>query len=217
MPKIRVVLYGAVALLLLLLVFCSIAVWYIGLHDRGISGDFDAKAIAEAETRMWQAYYTGDGETLGLEMVVLLREQFGLSLKSAYEVVQPMARGAMTFARAQGDYESKALPHIEQSYRRIAQACGKESEWDAKALAQKELDWWAARRTPGQDSPEQVGAIIAELYTMLYGETNDQIEKAGLLRAQAATLRDEGGANADWPQVQDLLVTSYTALLEGIQ
>ncbi len=217
MPKFRIILYGAVALLLLLLLFCSIAVWYIGLHDRGISSGFDATAIAEAETHMWQAYYTGDGETLGLEMVVLLREQFGLSLKSAYEVVQPMARGAMAFARAQGNYEAEALPHIEQSYRRIAQACGKESEWDAKALAQKELDWWVARRTPGQDSPEQVGAIIAELYTMLYGKTNDHIEKAGLLRAQAAALRDEGGLNADWPKVQELLVASYTALLEGIQ
>jgi hypothetical protein len=42
------------------------------------------------------------------------------------------------------------------------------------------------------------------------------MERAGLLRAQAAALRDEGGANADWEKVEALLVESYQALGKGL-
>ena len=57
----------------------------------------------------------------------------------------------------------------------------------------------------------------AQFYALLYGDTNPDIQRAGLLRAQAAALRDAGGANADWPKVEALLVDSYTSLHAGIQ
>ena len=65
-------------------------------------------------------------------------------------------------------------------------------------------------------TPEQVGAAIANLYAVLYGETNSSFQKAGLLRAQAAHLRDQGGINADWVQVEALLQESYRELAAGI-
>ncbi len=68
------------------------------------------------------------------------------------------------------------------------------------------------RRTPGQDSPEEVGRSIARLYTILYGETNPDILEAGLLRAQAADLRDRHG---DWKEIETLLRQSYNALARG--
>ena len=215
MSKLRLTVYGFLLLLLALLFLAGGAAWYVGLHDRGMNFDFDPAVVAGAETRMWQDYYSGQGREMGLEMIALMREQFGVSLKTAYEVVEPMARGAMEFHAGRGDYEEQILPKLETSYARLGEACAK--DWDAKALARAELAWWVARRTPGEDSPEQVGALIANLYALMYGSTNPDIERAGLLRAQAATLRDAGEPNADWPGVEALLVDSYTALHQGIQ
>jgi len=65
-------------------------------------------------------------------------------------------------------------------------------------------------------SAEQVGEKIAELYAILYGDTRPGFAKAGELRAEAAALRDQGGANADWPKVEALLRESYRALADAL-
>lgn len=207
----RKILYTIAACLAMCAVLALFAGWYIGLHDLGINFDFDPARLAASETRMWQYYYARDGESMALEMISLLREQFGASLKTAYGIVEPMARGTMAFGRGQHD----VLPYLEQSYERLAEACDR--PWNARELAEAELAWWVARRTPGQDSAEQVGAKIAHLYALMYGETNAAIERAGLLRAQAAALRDTGRRNADWLGVERLLRDSYTALRDGIR
>ena len=51
----------------------------------------------------------------------------------------------------------------------------------------------------------------------MYGAANPDIERAGLLRAQAAALCDAGRENADWVRVEAILVESYSALHKGIQ
>ena len=215
MKYFRVALLSLLALVLLLLFIGGGVAWYVGLHDRGINLNFDPAAVAASETRMWRHYYAGKGREMGMEMMNLMREQFGASLKTAYEVCEPMARGAMAFHRAPGaNAREQIMPHLEESYARLAKACGK--DWDANALAEAEFAWWAARRTPGQDSPEQVGALIANLYSLMYGTSNPDIERAGLLRAQAAALRDAERTAPDWPQIESLLVDSYTALHAGI-
>lgn len=84
------------------------------------------------------------------------------------------------------------------------------------AVARAELGWWVARRTPGRNSPAQVGAEIANLYALLYGKTNPNLQKAGLLRAKAAYLRDQGGNSPDWQEVERLLRESYEALVVGL-
>jgi hypothetical protein len=39
--------------------------------------------------------------------------------------------------------------------------------FDPRAVARAELAWWVARRTPGQDSPERIGRLMAEAYARL--------------------------------------------------
>jgi hypothetical protein len=175
---------------------------------------FDADRIALAETRMWKAYYSGDTQSLGSEMVALLNRQFGLSLTDAMEVGRDLAGAAMTFQGLSGNYE-QVLPGLERAYSRLKKSTG--GTWDSAAAARAELDWWITRRTPGRDSPEEVGRAIARLYAILYGKTNPDIERAGLLRAQAAALRDSGAARADWAEVERLLRQSYHALASGIK
>jgi len=188
-----------------------------GLRDPttpSLSQAFDSNAIAQAETRMWKAYYGNHPVALGRELVNLLHAQFGLPPRDALRVSGDLAKATLIFQQSRGDYDARVLPDLESAYSRLKMLTG--GSWNPKEAARAELDWWIMRRTPGQDSPEQVGRAIARLYTILYGRTNDRIERAGLLRAKAAQVRDRGGKNCNWPEVRRLLQQSYKALSEGI-
>lgn len=204
---------GCLVLAVIFLLLGSIAAW-LWFHNSGLNRDFDPKVVAGAETRMWQAYYSRNKEMLGLELVTLMHEQFGLSYGEAVDLTFVLGKATMTFGAARGDYENAVLPGLLTFYTRVKELSG--GEWDPDAAARAELAWWVARRTPGEDSAEQVGAKIAELYAIIYGPTNENIERAGLLRAQAAVLRDEGGQNADWATIEAMLVDSYTSLKAGV-
>ncbi len=215
MSRFRQTLFIILGILALLLLLAGGIGGYFAFYDHGVNFNFDPKAVAKSETRMWKCYYEGKGAEMAMEMLFILREQMGASFRTAAAVVDPMARGAMAFASATGEYEREVLPKLEEAYTRLEAACKK--NWNVRELAEAELDWWAARRNPDTSAPEIVGAKIAHLYALIYGQTNPQIERAGLLRAQAADLRDAGGPNAVWPAIEKMLVDSYTALHDGIQ
>jgi hypothetical protein len=126
-----------------------------------------ADGIAASETRMWQAYYRHDPQTVGLELVALLRGQFGLSFPHAVDVAQPLGSAAMTFSRSSEGYETRVLPDLERAYGTLKMFTGR--SFDPDEAARAELSWWVARRTPGRESPEEVGERIAALYAVLYG------------------------------------------------
>lgn len=169
---------------------------------------FDPDAVAAAEARMWKAYYGGHKQELGRELIGLFQKQFDIGPMQSAAVSLAFAEGAMTFQR--GDYDG-ALPPLRQAYAKIRAESGR--NFDPDAAAEAELAWWVARRTPGEDSTENVGALIARLYATLYGESNAHIERAGQLRAEAARLRDEDG---NWDRVEELLRDSYRALVMGV-
>jgi hypothetical protein len=170
--------------------------------------------VAVAEASMWKAYYTNNISMLRRELLQLLRSQFDLSIMEAMGVGEPLALAAMKFDGARSNYKPKVLPDLELAYSRLKKATG--TTYDPKEAARAELDWWVARRTPGIDNPEAVGHRIAKLYTVLFGESNPEFERAGLLRAQAAHLRDKGGALCDWNMVERLLLESYQTLQDGL-
>lgn len=200
-------------LALLVLTVCVVA-WSLGFRERGLNQTPDPVVLGQAETRMWKAYYGGNRTALASELVTILHEQFGLSLRTSGLVGRDLAKAAMTFAGRRGNYEAQTLPHLQEAYDRIHKATG--GDWDPDKIARLELAWWAARRTPGENSPEQVGAIIAQQYAAIYGSTNEHVAQAGLLRAEAAHLRDQGIQPDGWPKVEKLLIDSYTSLVRGI-
>ncbi len=204
---------GLLSLLLLLLLIGGY-LGYTYMVNHGLNFDFDPEYVAASETKMWQAYYTRDRTTLGIEIVKLLNEQFGLTVIKAAELGEGLAKTAITFAAAQHSYEQNTLPGLVTYYTKVHELAG--GNWSPEEMAQAELDWWVARRTPGEDSPENVGRLIGVLYSKLYGASNVHTEKAGLLRAQAAALRDAGGLDADWGTIETMLVESFTELHKGI-
>lgn len=173
---------------------------------------FDPDRIAAAEARMWKAYYDRNIQQVGFELIEVLLEQFHLSFPDALAVAADLSSAALAFQSTRGDYPTQVLPGLKSAYGRLKDLT--QDTWDAEAAARAELGWWVKRRTPGHNNPEEVGRSIAHLYKILYGKSNKDIERAGLLRARAASLRDTG---RDWPKVQSLLQESYRSLFQGIQ
>ncbi|NQT92770.1 MAG: hypothetical protein HQ559_08415 [Lentisphaerae bacterium] len=176
---------------------------------------FDPDKVAEAETKMWKAYYSMDKAGVVAQLRTLIQQQHGVTAQQAREISEAFGRSAMMFELASGNYDVLVLPDLTKAYIMAKAASG--ASFDPKKAARAELAWWVARRTPGKDSAEQVGKKIAELYTLLFGGKHRSFEKAGLLRAQAAGLRDRGGRNADWARVQKLLQQSYRSIKEPVE
>ncbi|MFN8062409.1 MAG: hypothetical protein U0Q12_24870 [Vicinamibacterales bacterium] len=175
--------------------------------------DFDPDRLAALELDMWQAYYAKERLRLFGDLVVSLREQFGYSWLDATRAAWSFARAAAWFGDATGDYE-RALPGLRAGYA-IARARARAS-FDPAAVARAELAWWVARREPGNNAPHQVGALIAQQYALFYEVPVARVEAAGRLRAEAAALRDEGGAEADWAAVGATLTQAYRALRSSV-
>jgi len=176
---------------------------------------FDPDKVALSETRMWKAYYSGSPVALGSELTRIIRSQFNLRAEQAKTISIPLFRASMMFDAVSGSYDVLVLPDLVVSYKRLKKLTS--LSFNPRAAAKAELDWWVARRTPGMDSPEEVGRRIARLYLLLFGKKGKRhFDRAGYLRAKAAHVRDLGGARADWKIIETLLKESYRALLKGM-
>lgn len=187
---------------------------YLGFATTpGALRTFDADRMAARETAMWKAYYDKRNAALFADLVVMLRERYGYPWATAARMAFYLARAAATFGNLRSDYE-QVLPDLDAAYR-LARDWS-DTAYDPAAVARAELAWWVARRIPGQDSPEQVGGLIADLNALLYGVDRERVLQASVLRARAGRLRDLGGAAADWDEVRRLLEASYQSLRDAV-
>ena len=175
--------------------------------------EFDPDRTAALEVDMWQAYYKGENVRLFRGLVTLTHEQFRYSWARALQASFHLGRAAARFAKMRSDYET-VLPDLEAGYT-IARDWTNET-FDPKAVAKAELAWWVARRIPGENSPENVGRLIADENALLYHVARERVLEASILRARAGRLRDDGGEKADWAEVSRLLVDSFRALHAAI-
>ena len=170
---------------------------------------FDPGRMADLELRMWQAYYAKERVRLFALLVTMLREQHHYPWTTATREGFHLARAAATFGDARADYE-RVLPDLEAGYG-VAKGW-LQAGFDPRALARAELAWWVARRTPGQNSPEQVGSLMADAYALLYEVPRARVMRAAVLRAQAGALRDAQAERPNWDTIGQLLRESYADL-----
>lgn len=178
-------------------------------QPRGSMRQFEPARLANLETRMWQAYYDKENLRLFALLVVMLREQYHYSWAVSTREAFHLARAAARFGNARSDYE-RVLPDLEAAYTMVRNWEG--ARFDPATVARAELAWWVARRTPGDDAPEQVGSLIADEYALLYEVPKAAVESAGVLRARAGALRDAQARAPDWQVIEGLLVQSYSDL-----
>jgi hypothetical protein len=170
---------------------------------------FDADRLANLEVRMWQAHNGKERVRRFALLVTLLHEQYHYSWAMAAVEGFHLARAAATFGDLTGHYEV-VLPDLEAAYDRVRSWT--DASFDPRAVARAELAWWEARRIPGRNGAEQVGALIAEEYALLYETTRERMATAAQLRAEAAALRDARAGSPDWSTIARLLQQSYREL-----
>jgi hypothetical protein len=170
---------------------------------------FDPDRLADLEVRMWRAYYGKEKARLFGLLVTMLHEQNRYPWSKAVRAGFHLARAAAVFGDARGDYD-RVLPDLEAAY--LIARDWNQAGFDPRAVAKAELAWWVARRRPGQSSAEQVGALIADEYALLYEVPRERVARAASKRAEAGALRDRGGPSADWETVSRLLHESYREL-----
>src|SRR5262252_679104 len=171
---------------------------------------FEPARLATLEVGMWKAYYAKQDVRLFSLLVTLLREQYRYSWATAAIEGFHLARAASTFGSAHDNYEV-VLPDLEAAYAKVRSWTG--AAFDPQAVARAELAWWVARRNPRENSPEQIGLLIAREYALLYETTPENVADAAFLRARAARLRDDQAASPDWDTIGRLLRASYDELL----
>jgi len=174
---------------------------------------FDPDRMADLETDMWKAYYRKEKVRLFGLLVTMLHEQNRYPWAKAVRAGFHLARAAATFGEAGGDYD-RVLPDLERAYT-IARDWNR-AGFDPREVARAELAWWSVRRRPGENSVEQIGALIADEYALLYEVPRECVLAAAEQRARAAALRDRGGMEADWDAVARLLRESYRQLRSAV-
>jgi hypothetical protein len=178
---------------------------------------FDPDRLADLELRMWQAYYRRQPARLFGLLVRANREQAGVSWVRAVQAAFYLARAAVRFGRADGDYD-RFEPDIARGYRALRLP----PHVDVSTVARRELRWWVVRREIGLAAGSAAGDAITALYAAIYDQPEPDVAEAGRLRGEAAEVRDRGAAHDPdgpggpgtgyWPEVERLLHASYRSL-----
>lgn len=174
---------------------------------------FDPDRLANLELDMWQAYYRKQNIRLFRDLIVTLHEQYKFSWAGALTTGFYLARAASSFATLTTNYD-RVIPDLEDAFARVRMATA--GTFEPAAVAKAELAWWVGRRVPGHNSAEQVGRLIAEENALIFNAPLEAVLEPSVLRARAGKLRDDGGINADWTTVSDLLHDSYQQLHRAV-
>ena len=166
---------------------------------------------------MWRSYYEHHFVTLVKDLYVLSRDEYGFSPADSIAIAWYAGRAARVFQPTRTREEAQqALPLLEKYFAALRGHSGE--TFDVKQAARIELDWWQLRRE--KSLPAEYGEVIAKTTTVVFQADNADVHRAGLLRAEMMTYRDERRdgrmRDADWVFIEQNLARSYKALLAGI-
>jgi hypothetical protein len=193
-----------------------LALAYAAIPRHADLSGFDANAMAQRETLMWRHYYEKRYAALFGDLYAVARDQYGFSPLDSVRIALAAANAARDFQPSTSAEEAEAaLPELVTYFRILAG--GASIDVEVEDAARTELAWWQARREAV--TPEDYGAIIARVATLMYGIDNDEMRRSGVVRARAMAYRDAHGADmteADWSAIEDQLRLGYDLLKRAI-
>ena len=185
---------------------------------------FDPGRVAYFEKAGWEAYYDRRWLRVLWLMVRLNREQFAMSLPTAFLASLDIVRASRAFAPVDNDVPA-ATAHLARYYAKARRSAGLQA--DAATLAALEMDYWVVHRrlaVARKESPDHSGDIgpmvdsLARLHAALFDAPPEAIQRSAELRAEAAvavdriTGRYSSDVAADWRQVEEYLRQAYRSL-----
>lgn len=194
----------------------AVAVAYAAVPRRADLTAFDPVEMAQLETLMWRHYYEKRYFALFLDLYDVARREQGFSPLDSARAAIAAVRAAKSFAPSTSRSGAEAaIPYLIEYFRILSPAAP--VAVGAEEAARTELAWWQARREAVP--PDQYGAIIARVSTLLYGVDNGDIRRSGVVRAQAMEYRDARDADmteADWSAIDDRLRLAYGLLKKAV-
>jgi hypothetical protein len=197
-------------------VLVAVAAAYVAIPRHADLTRFDPAEMARLETLAWRHYYEKRYLPLFTDLYEMSRRGQGYSPLDSVRLAVAAARAAKAFQPSTSRAEAEAaMPYLVDYYRILARATP--APLDVEDAARTELAWWQARRENA--TPEQYGAIIARVSTLLYGAKGEEVRRAGIIRAQAMDYRDahsEGTTEADWMAIEEQLQLAYRLLKKAV-
>ena len=195
-----------------LLTVCVLADLY-----RPVKSDFQAFNPAEVgrlETDMWRSYYEKRPVRLFFQLAQLVRSEFQAPFWRSYRIAFSAAKAAFLFKEGKNrtDY-AQALPDLERFYGLLSDLSG--TGFNAKLVAQQELEWWIIRRERTRYAPAAWERILAREAAEIHRLPAERFTRHAHLRVRAMLLRDAWGGtvtDANWQQINALLQESWTEL-----
>ena len=143
---------------------------------------------------MWRHYYDKKYVALARDLYDTARIEQGFSPWDSARIAIAAASAAGAFQPTASRAEAqKALTSLETYFGLLSRAAP--VPVDAAEAARSELSWWQARRDAVP--AEEYGLIIARVSTLLYGVEGPDVQRAGVLRAQAMAYHDAHADNYD--------------------
>jgi hypothetical protein len=177
---------------------------------------FDPAEMARLEMLAWRHYYEKRYLPLFTDLYEMSRREQGYSPLDSVRLAVAAARAAKAFQPSTSRAEAEAaIPYLVDYFRILARAAP--VKVDVEDAARTELAWWQARRENA--TPEQYGAIIARVTTLLYGADGEDVRRSAVIRAKAMDYRDAHGANtteADWAAIEEQLQLAYRLLKKAV-
>lgn len=207
---------GSLGVAIALLAALALGALYLFFPRQADLTAFDPQAMGRLETAMWRHYYEKRYVALARDLYDAARRQQGFSSWDSMRIAIAAASADGTFqpttSRAQAE---KALGPLKTYFSLLAR--GAPVKVDVDEAARTELAWWQARRD-AVPAPEY-GLLIAHVTTLLYGVAGEDVQRAGVLRAQAMDYRDAHAGSmteADWNAITDALQRSYAMLKTAV-
>lgn len=190
----------------------ALAALYVFIPRPANLAAFDPQSMGKREAAMWRHYYDKKYVALARDLYDTARIEQGFSPWDSARIAVAAASAAGAFQPTTSRAEAqKALTSLETYFGLLSRAAP--VSVDAAEAARSELSWWQARRDAVP--AEEYGLIIARVSTLLYGVEGPDVQRAGVLRAQAMANHDAHADNmteAGWTAIADALQRSYAML-----
>jgi hypothetical protein len=172
-------------------------------------GGFDAPQVAAYEAEVWRSVAAREDYGVYLNVMMMERALHQYTWFRAAQSAFYLGGAMREFVGMRQRYE-RILPDLEASA--AIEKAWTGAAFDPAGVARAQLNWWVTRKSPDLNNIDVVSELMAEEYALRYASRPGRFVGAARLRAQAAQLHDNGGADPDWRGITRLLGEAYTAL-----
>jgi len=169
--------------------------------------------VAAQEAAVWRGAIAKDEFAVFPSAVLLLRERQRYSWFRAAQSAYHLSRATIEFVEMRNRFE-RVLPDLED-------AAAIEQGWtgidfEPAVAARAQLNWWVTNKVPLLNSTNDVTSLMAEEYSIRYGQRAGDFLAAARFRAEAVKLRDVS-IDPDWPAIENLLLEAYRTLRASLE